>query len=187
MASPRQYKPVTPPACPCCKQPVPGDTRLLSWQSYRKWLVTNWEWAARELVRELAQLEQQTPLSLAEHPDLLWALKADAGEHQQELNDRLAEIVDGYFQGLTDDLKRRSLKLKLPPVLECKFCAGPMQWESVNRWRCTREPWHSFHVNRDLPAELQGVWMGPRYDARSGPGPLPESLKDCSLPFIQPN
>ena len=169
----RQYRPLKDPACPCCRQPVQsGNARLAVWQSFRDWLVLNWDWAARELVRELAH--DPHALTLAEHPDLLWALKADAGANELELSDRLAEILDGFFQGEFNEMKRRGRKLRLPKAT-CKFCSAPMQQEADGRWRCSADSWHSFWVNPVLPAGLQGVWMGKnRNDPRAGVGPLPE-------------
>ena len=108
----RHYKPVKGPACPCCKQNITTQEQILvSWKEFREWLYVNWDWAAKYMLTHLVHNPRQ--LSLAEHPDLLWALEAEAGDQELELNDCLAEILDGYFQGHTDALKRRGKKLVL--------------------------------------------------------------------------
>lgn len=176
----RQYRPLKDPACPCCKQPVTAENaRLMVWQSFREWLYLNWNWAGLELLRLLAQPPEQggpARLSLAEHPDLLWALMAEAGARELELSDCLAEILDGYFQGLFDAMKRRAKRLRLPDPARpaCKFCAGDMCQDASGVWRCQRDPWHSFRISPELPPGYQGLWMGHRRtDPRNGLGPVP--------------
>lgn len=179
----RNYQPLKDPSCPCCKQKVKQPDYLTVWQNFREWLYLNWEWAARELVRNLAAHPQG--LSLAAHPDLLWALQADAADHELELSDRLAEILDGFFQGEFDELKRRGKALRLSSVLPdpmCKFCSAPMLEQPDGRWRCTADAWHTFWVNTELPEGRQGIWMGRnRFDPRSGPGPLPAWLPEIRV------
>jgi hypothetical protein len=112
----RNYKPCKGPYCPCCKQKI--NTRIglfTSWLNLREWLLANWNWAAKVLV--LHQKESDS-LSLKEHPDLLWALEAEAAWNDLELDDLLAEIVDGYFQGKYNALKRRGKRL--PPLDDLK-------------------------------------------------------------------
>ena len=105
----QSYRKIIGPKCPCCKQSLDlAAQRLAVWQNFRAWLLLNWDWAARELIRY--QAAHPEGLSLREHPDLLWALQADARAHELELNDRLAEIIDSYFQGEFNDILRRGLK-----------------------------------------------------------------------------
>lgn len=173
----RQYHPLKDPSCPCCKQKVAQPDHLTVWQSFRDWLHLNWEWAARELLRNIITHPQS--LSLAEHPDLLQALQAEAGARELELNDCLAEIIDSYFQGEFDIKLRRGKALRLSsvsalPAPRCKFCSALML-EQEGRWCCTADAWHTFWVNPELPDGKQGIWMGRnRFDPRSGPGPLPD-------------
>lgn len=90
--------------------------RLTVWQNYRSWLLLNWDFVAKELVRR--ELEQANQISLTEHPELMLALEMDAGAHGQELADRLAEIVDSYYQGEFNDIQRRGLKLPPDPEID---------------------------------------------------------------------
>ena len=175
----RQYRPLKAPACPCCKQVLESpDASLVVWQSLRDWLVLNWDWSAREILREL--IHHPGELSLAEHPDLLWGLKAEAGYRELELRDCLAEIVDGYLQGEFNTIKRRGRKLKLPKP-SCVFCAASMHQESDKCWRCEVDQWHSLHIDPALPTGFQGVWITrTRRDHRAGPGPLPVWLPSLS-------
>lgn len=101
----RPYQPIKRVKCPCCHQGLKRTDTLLAWRELRDWLVTNWEWVAPMLV--LKQLHNPTALSLTEHPDLLWALNAEAGAEGLELNDMLAQILDSYFQNEFDLLHRR--------------------------------------------------------------------------------
>lgn len=105
----QSYREIKGPKCPCCKQQLLELQQcLIVWQNLRAWLLLNWDWAARELIRYQAMHPEA--LSLREHPDLLWALQADAKAHELEVNDRLAEIIDSYFQGEFNDILRRGLK-----------------------------------------------------------------------------
>lgn len=113
----RRYRPLKGPSCPACKQKLRSQkARLTVWQSFREWLQLNWDWVARQLVLHLAHRPEG--LSLAEHPDLLLFLTYDAGAHGLEVNDRLAEIIDGYVQGEFDAIKRRGKKLVLSQTAE---------------------------------------------------------------------
>jgi len=111
----KKYKPLAAPKCPCCNQRVTKKAlRLTVWQSFRAWLLFNWDWAAKELIRR--QSQGDNVLSLR-HLDLLFALEMDAGANGQELEDRLAEIVDSYYQGEFKDIQRRGLKLPPDPEI----------------------------------------------------------------------
>ena len=54
------------------------------------------------------------------HPDLLWALKAEASDRDLELMDCLNEILDSYFQGEFNSLQRRGKKLVLTEISEAQ-------------------------------------------------------------------
>jgi hypothetical protein len=71
-----------------------------------------------------------------------------------------------------------NLRQERAPALgaTCKFCGARMRKDEENlAWRCEADPWHSFWINRGLPPERCGVWMGrTRTDPRCGPGPVPD-------------
>lgn len=103
----KKYKPVQDPLCPCCKQRIRNiRSRYASWKQYRAWLETKWDQVAASLFKR--HLETKTELSLDAHPDLLFALKAEAGYNRLELNDMLTQIVDSYMEGRFDLIERRT-------------------------------------------------------------------------------
>lgn len=81
----------------------------MAWESFRDWLVENWEWSAKQLV--LTHAINPKELNLHQHPDLLWALKAEASYNEMELNEQLALIIDSFFYGEITEVRRRGKKL----------------------------------------------------------------------------
>jgi hypothetical protein len=97
----QSYPDIPGPACCFCRQDIDYDQMLLSWLALRTWLLQHPEHAPPAAAGRL---------SLQEHPDLLWALEADARAHALTMSDRLAEIISDYFDGAFDDIARRGLK-----------------------------------------------------------------------------
>lgn len=109
----RSHKPIKEVACPCCKQRIRNiETRHLSRQAIRKVLFDNWEALSKDLLQK--HLAEPADISLAAHPDLLWALKAEAGYYGLELNDMVSLIIDSWFEGRIKEFHRRGKKLTLP-------------------------------------------------------------------------
>ncbi len=113
----KKYKPLAQPKCPCCHQKITKKAvRLTVWQNFRTWLLLNWDFVAKELLRR--QVHHTPQVDLTEHPELLFALELDAGANNLELSDRVAEILDSYLQGEFNDIQRRGLKIPPDPEIE---------------------------------------------------------------------
>lgn len=89
--------------CPFCYTRLNKKRVMYVWKSVRKWFLRNREAVARQVV--LHELYHHPEIEL--NPDLLFALRAEAGCDGLDANDLLNEILDSYFHGRFEVLRRR--------------------------------------------------------------------------------
>lgn len=90
--------------CPYCKQSLNKKHILLSWKSFREWLLKHWQPDHEKILRENEPHKLQ---DLEDHPDLVYALRLEASYERVSIRELLAQIVDGYFSGKSERLIRR--------------------------------------------------------------------------------
>lgn len=144
----RKQPEIVGPKCPACRQRLlTPEQRLVMGQLLGAWILRNWDFAMLELLRH--QAYHPAHLSLDEHPGLLWALKADAKEHGLSPAERLAQIIDSYYQNEVKELDR---------------CAA-----SEPTWRHAVASGHVFAYRSDRPwagrPDSQSVYLGAAHNA----------------------
>lgn len=99
----RKYRPEPAHKCPYCQTRFTRQRMLLAWRQIQKFFLRNKDAVSREvLARELTN-----PPQVRLTPDLTFALRAEAGGEGLEVSDLVNEIIDGYFTGEYNRIKRR--------------------------------------------------------------------------------
>lgn len=97
------------PKCPYCKQRMGKSETILVWAEFRDYLVENKTRVAVEMLR--GQIANPKGISLENHPDLEWALQAEADFHGLKPEELAIQILDSFFLGAFDLRHRRGKKL----------------------------------------------------------------------------
>lgn len=94
--------------CPFCYTRLNKKRALFGWNHIKRWFLKNRDLVAQQVI--LHELHHHPEIEL--NPDLLYALKAEAGCDGLEVCDLLNEIVDSYFVGKFNRIRRRKERRK---------------------------------------------------------------------------
>jgi len=94
--------------CPFCYTRLNKKRALHAWSHIKRWFLGNRDAIAKQVI--LHELHHHPEIEL--NPDLLFSLKAEAGCDGLNASDLLNEILDSYFTGKFERIRRRKERRK---------------------------------------------------------------------------